>query len=93
MAGTPPIIIGKNPDWNNPDPATPAVKALISPFTHIMLPGLLTSPVIGLICSPPIGNWNQKKVFMIWCNPNGNNKRFKNPYKAVPGMATAGFVG
>ncbi len=57
-AGIPPIIIGKKPDWKNPDPSIPLVKALMSPFTHSVVPD--AAPVIGDIIWPLIGNWNAK---------------------------------
>lgn len=72
IAGSPNIIVGKNPPWNVPE-------GLIDPSANTA--GAFRKTLISPCCppkSPPIFV-NHRGVLTTWCNPNGINILLMNP--------------
>ena len=69
-AGRPNIITGKKPAMKGPAMGSPAKKRVKSPCTTVATPSLIISK------SP---NWNQTRLFKMWCRPSGMSRRLAKP--------------
>ena len=80
IAGSPNIIVRKNPDWN-----VPALLMCVTAFAPVpsiqeagTCPKILISPATPC-CVPPT-SVNQTGALITWCNPNGISNLLMIPY-------------